>query len=154
MRQGRLRFEPILLVLPALAASCAVRAPKSNGMDQEMMVEGRSLGIHEVRGEVVRVDHEARTILVRDREDEREVEIRVVDSTPVFFEGGVASFGEITEGSPVRAAYSMEGREKIASWVEVPRPDPNARPPREPLEPSEEDAETEPAPADRPMGLP
>jgi hypothetical protein len=154
MRHGTLRFDVALLLVLALAASCAVRAPKSNGMDHELVVEGHSLGIHEVRGEVVRVDPTKRTILVRNREDEREIEIRVVESTPVFFEGGVASFGEITEGSPVRAAYSIEGPEKIASWVEVPRPDPNARPPREPLEPAGEEAETEPAPADRPIGLP
>lgn len=119
-----------------VAGGCAVRAPKSNGMDQSAALEGRSLGLDEVRGEVVEVDREAGTLRVRD-EEEREIELRVGRGTPIFFEGGVSSFGEIAEGSPVRAAYSEEGREKVATWVEVPRPDPNARPPREPLEPAE-----------------
>lgn len=135
------------LLVAALAAGCAVRAPKSNGMDQELVVEGRALGIHEVRGEVVQVNPESGTIRVRDREDQREVEIRVVDGTPVFYEGGVASLQEISEGSPVRAAYSIEGTEKIASWVEVPRPDPRQRPAREPLQPDGTETEVEPPPA-------
>jgi len=147
MRHGPVRaLGALLFVASALATGCAIRAPKSNGMDQELVVEGRALGIHEVRGEVIRVDPEAKTLLVRDREDQREVEIRVVDGTPVFFEGGVSSLQEIAEGSPVRAAYSIEGTEMVASWVEVPRPDPRQRPARKPVQPEGADVADEPSP--------
>lgn len=131
-----------------LAGGCAVRAPKSNGMDQSAAIEGRSLGLAEVKGEVVAVDREAGRLRVRDPDD-REIELRVSPSTPIFFQGGLTSFVEIAEGSPVRAAYSEEGTEKIASWVEIPRPDPSERPVREPLEPVDEPGETE-APAQVP----
>lgn len=123
-----------------LVGGCAVRAPKSTGMDQSEALQGNSLGIDEVRGEVVEVDREEGILQVRDQE-ERLIELRVEAGTPVFFQGGVSSLGEIAEGSPVRAAFEKEGMERIATWVEIPRPDPEARPAREPLEPKEDGGE-------------
>lgn len=120
--------------------ACAVRAPKSNGMDQSAAIEGRSLGLDEVRGEVIEVDRESGTLRVLDGE-EREVELRIGASTPIFVEGGISSLGQLVEGSPVRATYSQQGGEKVATWVEVPRPDPNEKPPRKPLEPVDEPSE-------------
>lgn len=130
-------------LLGLVLGGCAVRAPKSNGMDQSEAIEGRSLGLEEVRGEVVEIDRDAGTLRVRDQE-EREIELRVGAGTPVFYQGGVSSLRDITEGSPVRAAYEKEGREKVATWVEIPRPDPQKRPAREPIEPAEEAGETLP----------
>lgn len=141
---GRMRLALCTVALLGLMlGACAVRAPKSNGMDQSAALDARSLGLAEVRGEVVRIAPEAGTLRVRG-EDDREIELRVGEGTPVFFQGSVSSLDDITEGSPVRAAYVVEGRRKVATWVEIPRPDPNRRPAREPIEPDPAADETLP----------
>lgn len=107
-----------------VAGGCALggeRAPRSTGMGRLTVVDIGPLGLQQIEGTVKSVDaNEGILVIERPTGDLR---LETGKDTSIYVEGGVAALRDIEEGAPVRASFTVEGDDRLAHWIEVPRPE-------------------------------
>ncbi|HWV39507.1 MAG TPA: hypothetical protein VN033_13640 [Vulgatibacter sp.] len=110
-----------LAALGACAIGTGERAPRSTGMGRLTVVDIGPLGLEQVEGTVQSVDaNEGILVILR---PSGLLRLELGKDTPIYVEGGVAALRDVEEGWPVRASFTVENGERIAHWVEIPRPE-------------------------------
>jgi len=106
-------------------AGCAMgggeRAPRSTGMGRLTVVDIGPLGLEQIEGTVKAVDANEGTLVIERASGD--VQLELGKDTSIYVEGGVAALRDIEEGAPVRASFMLENGDRIARWIEVPRPE-------------------------------
>jgi len=120
----------VLAMGMATLAGCAIgggeRAPRSNGMGRLTVVDIAPLGLEQIEGTVEAVDANEGILVIQ--RPSGLVQLELGKDTSIYVEGGVAALRDIEEGAPVRASFTLENGDRIAHWVEVPRPEEKPEP--------------------------